>query len=89
MTNLQYVHGSASLTPFTSLHMLSKKDQLWRIIESMRKNNNQVDIWLCKVDDVVDRGSEFWDFLPDTLILPNYIEKWELIKPGLWFVVSV
>ena len=59
--------------------MLSKKDQLWRNIESMRENNNQVDIWL---------GKEFWDFLPDTLILPDDMEKWAIIMPGLWFVVS-
>jgi hypothetical protein len=54
----------------------------------MSKNNNQVDTWLSKVDEVVDRGSQFWDFLPDTLILPDEMEKWAIIMPGLWFVVS-
>ena len=33
-------------------------------------------------------GSEFWNFLPDTIILPDDMEKWAIIKPGLWFVVS-
>ena len=82
MKNLQDVHGSASLTPFPSL--LSKKDELWRNIESMRVNKNQVDLWwLGKVDEMVDRDKDFGDFLPDTLILPEDMEKWAIIKPGL------
>ena len=40
----------------------------------MRDKENKVDIWLSKVEEMVDTGDEFWDFLPDTLILPD---EWE------------
>eukprot|EP00091_Calanus_sinicus_P004915 TRINITY_DN15281_c1_g1_i1.p1 TRINITY_DN15281_c1_g1~~TRINITY_DN15281_c1_g1_i1.p1 ORF type:complete len:112 (-),score=34.71 TRINITY_DN15281_c1_g1_i1:317-652(-) len=55
-------HGYVSLNPFPSLHLLSKKDELWRNIQNMRDKENKVDMWLSKVEDMVDEGDEFWDF---------------------------
>jgi hypothetical protein len=59
------------VVPFPSLHMLSKKDELWRNIQTMRVKGNIVDMWLKEVEHTVDGHTEFWDFLPDTLILPD------------------
>ena len=67
----QACHGSVSLTPFPSLLMLSKKDELWRNIQSMRDKENKVDVWISKVEEGDEKDSGFWDFLPDTLILPD------------------
>ena len=65
---VQDFHGPVSLLPFPNLHMLSKKDELWKNIQKMREKEN-------KENDVLERNSEFWDFLPDTLILPDDWER--------------
>ena len=31
------------------------------------------------VDNKEDRAREFWDFLPDTLILPDELDRWGLL----------
>jgi len=56
--------------------MLSKKDELWKNIQKMRRQEDSVDRWLVnKEEEMLDRNTEFWDFLPDTLILPDDWER--------------
>ena len=64
--------------------MLSKKDELWRNIESMRNKENEVD----KEEDMMSRDTDRWDFLPDTLILPDEWERWVLLQliDNFWYL---
>ena len=42
----------------------------------MRRQEDSVDRWLVnKEEEMLDRNTEFWDFLPDTLILPDDWER--------------
>jgi len=60
-------HGSVSVTPFPSLLMLSKKDQLWRNLQRMKDKEKNVDSRVSNVEN----EDMFWDFLPYTFILPD------------------
>ena len=80
---MQGFHGPVSLPPFPSLQMLSKKDELWKNIQKMRRQEDSVDRWLVnKKEEMLARNTEFWDFLPDTLILPD---DWERSVTNLTF----
>jgi len=83
-------HGRVCLIPFPSLHMLSKKDELWKNIQKMREQKNSSDTWL--VDNEVGRSKEFWDFLPDTLILPDqwdrFISLLSSSSPDVFWIIK-
>ena len=73
------------IDPFPNLHMLSRKDELWKLVEKMKnKRISAVDQWIRKDRNIEDEDSEVcWQFLPTTFVLPGDWERLEIFSTQL------